>query len=156
MRKFLRVAFIVLVIGFVAIQFFQPEKNNSEDRSNHFFQKEQVPPQIESIITNACLDCHSNETRYVWYHNIAPVSWLVNKDITEGKEHLNFSEWGEKSVINKITLLDEICEETEQKAMPLKLYRLAHKKAKLSEDQINELCAFTTRLSEELLAKENN
>ncbi len=156
MRKFLRVAFIVLVIGFVAIQFFQPEKNKSEDRTNHFFQKEQVPPKIESIITNACLDCHSNETRYVWYHNIAPVSWLVNKDITEGKEHLNFSEWGEKSVLEKITLLDEICEETEQKAMPLKLYRLAYKKAKLSEDQINELCAFTTRLSEDLLAKENN
>jgi len=156
MRIFLRVAFIVLIVGFVVIQFFQPEKNKSEDQSNHFFKKENVPPQIESLITNACLDCHSNQTRYVWYHKIAPVSWLVSKDIKAGKEELNFSEWGTTSVFEKITLLEEICQETERKAMPIKLYRVMHKKARLNEEQISELCAFSNRLSEELLAKETN
>jgi len=156
MRKILRAVFIVLIFGFVAIQFFQPEKNKSEDRSNHFFQKENIPPQIESLITNACLDCHSNQTTYVWYHNIAPVSWLVNKDIKAGKEELNFSEWGNTNVFEKITLLEEICQETERKAMPIKLYRVMHKKARLSEEQISELCEFSNRLSEELLAKEVN
>ncbi len=156
MRKVIRVFLIVLLIVFVVIQFFQPEKNSSDDSSNHFLQRQQVPPDVENLLTNACLDCHSNQTRYVWYNKIAPVSWMVNSHIEEGKKELNFSEWGNTSTLDKIVMLEQICREVERKKMPLKSYQFMHPKAKLSDDQIEKLCAFTTRLSEELLAAEED
>ena len=50
-------------------------------------------PQTRAIVKRACFDCHSNETVWPWYSNIAPASWLVYRDVSEGREHLNFSEW---------------------------------------------------------------
>ncbi len=152
MRKISRFILVNVVLAFIVIQFFQPLKNKSKDTSGHIFQHAQVPESIKNTLTEACLDCHSNNTRYSWYHNIAPVSWMVNKHIIEGKEHLNFSNWDKRDVFDKITVLEEICQETERHTMPLKSYRIIHPKAKLNDEQIAELCAFTTRLSEELLA----
>ena len=48
-------------------------------------------PQTEQLARAACFDCHSNETRYPWYSNIAPMAWLVNQDINEGRKKMNFS-----------------------------------------------------------------
>jgi hypothetical protein len=45
------------------------------------------------LAERACFDCHSNQTRWPWYSYVAPASWLVAYDVTEGREHLNFSEW---------------------------------------------------------------
>ena len=52
-----------------------------------------IPPHIVTILDRACLDCHSNQTRWPWYSNVAPVSWLVQADVDEGRRVLNFSEW---------------------------------------------------------------
>lgn len=153
MRKTARLFALVLLLGFIGMQFFQPEKNVEEISRNHFFKQEQVPENIKAIFKNACLDCHSNQTRYSWYHNIAPVSWAVNDHVTNGKKDMNLSEWGTLDVFDKIATLEEICQETERKTMPLKSYKLLHPKAKLSNEQTSELCAWTTKLSEELLAK---
>lgn len=50
-------------------------------------------PQTRELVKRACFDCHSNETVWPWYSNIAPVSWLVQRDVEEGRRKLNFSEW---------------------------------------------------------------
>ncbi|MDH4347045.1 MAG: heme-binding domain-containing protein, partial [Thermoleophilia bacterium] len=50
-------------------------------------------PRTEQLARGACLDCHSNETVWPWYSNVAPVSWLVQGDVDGGRERLNFSEW---------------------------------------------------------------
>ena len=42
----------------------------------------------------ACFDCHSNETVWPWYSNIAPFSWRLQNHVDEGSAKLNFSEWG--------------------------------------------------------------
>ncbi|WP_346861000.1 heme-binding domain-containing protein [uncultured Draconibacterium sp.] len=153
MRKTLRLVGIILVLGLVILQFFQPEKNQEERTNKHIFEVEQVPANIQTVLSNACLDCHSNTTHYTWYNKIAPVSWMVNEHIVEGKDELNLSEWGDMDVFEKITKLEEVCQEAERKTMPLKSYRFIHPKAKLNEEQISELCDWTTKLSEELLAK---
>jgi hypothetical protein len=49
-------------------------------------------PQTRALAVRACFDCHSNETAYPWYSNVAPVSWLVQRDINEGRQRLNFSD----------------------------------------------------------------
>jgi mono/diheme cytochrome c family protein len=50
-------------------------------------------PQTRALAARACYDCHSNETVWPWYSTIAPVSWLVQRDVDEGRRTLNFSEW---------------------------------------------------------------
>ena len=152
MRKLFRILLIVLLVAFVAIQFFQSEKNVEEISSNHILKKEKVPDNIKAIIQNACLDCHSNQTKYLWYHKIAPVSWMVNKHVVDGKDELNLSDWGEMDIYDKIGTLEEICQEVEREKMPIKSYIIMHKKAKLSDEQVAELCAWTENLSLELLS----
>ena len=153
MRIVVRSSLITLLLAFIVIQFFQPEKNSEEVSSNHIFKQVEVPENIQTLLKNACLDCHSNHTNYWWYNHIAPVSWMVDNHITEGKSELNFSDWGTMDIFEKITILEEICQEAERKSMPLKSYRAIHPQAKLSDQQIAELCDWTTKLAEELLAK---
>ncbi len=50
-------------------------------------------PDVRAIALRACYDCHSNETCWPWYSHVAPVSWLVQRDVIEGRQVLNFSEW---------------------------------------------------------------
>lgn len=156
MRKFLRIVIVFLLIVFVAAQFFQPEKNSAEISSDHILKKEQVPENIQAIFQNACLDCHSNQTNYLWYHKIAPVSWMVNKHVLEGKDELNLSDWGTMDIYDKIGILEKICQEVERKKMPLKSYTSMHKKAKLTDKQVAELCEWTEKLGLEMLAKIEN
>lgn len=51
-----------------------------------------APARIEALLIRACYDCHSNRTRWPWYSRVAPVSWLVARDVTLGRKELNFSE----------------------------------------------------------------
>lgn len=152
MRRILRFLFILSLLAFIVIQFFQPEKNKGEINSEHIFNQEEVPENIKSLLRNACFDCHSNNTNYWWYNNVAPISWMVEKHINDGKSELNFSEWGSMDIFEKITTCEEICQETKRKSMPLKSYRTIHPKAKLSDEQIAELCSWSNKLAEELLA----
>jgi mono/diheme cytochrome c family protein len=52
--------------------------------------------QTRELAQRACFDCHSNETTWPWYSNVAPVSWLIQHDVDEGREKLNFSEWNRR------------------------------------------------------------
>ncbi|MBN1819703.1 MAG: heme-binding domain-containing protein, partial [Prolixibacteraceae bacterium] len=135
--------FLILSIIFIGLQFFQPEKNNQPADQNHLFSQAIVPEPVQQILNNACMDCHSNQTHYPWYDRISPVSWYVNNHIEEGKEELNFSEWGQLSNIDKINRLTKISEETKEGKMPLKSYTFMHKQAKLTEEQVSELCSWT-------------
>ena len=123
--------------------------------SVNIFETEKVPDNIKNILTPSCLDCHSNNTNYKWYHKPAPVSWMVNQHIVKGKDELNFSDWGQFDIFDKIGTLEEICTESERKTMPLKSYTAIHRSAKLSDEQIAELCDWTEKLGEELLSSIN-
>ncbi len=50
-------------------------------------------PETRELFHRACFDCHSNQTAWPWYSNVAPVSWLVQRDVNGGRSHLNFTEW---------------------------------------------------------------
>jgi hypothetical protein len=152
MKKVLRILIITLIVLFVVAQFFQPEKNRIEMSDHHLFKQAEVPENMHTLLTNACLDCHSNQTNYLWYHHVSPVSWVINNHIVEGKEHLNLSEWGQMDVFDKIGTLGEMLEEVEKGNMPLKEYELLHPKAKLDDDEIELLRNWTEKLSEELIA----
>ena len=96
-------------------------------------------PRTRQLAVRACFDCHSNETRWPWYAAIAPVSWLVQHDVDEGRHELNFSDWqggtreGEKP--------EELREEIEEGAMPPLPFLLLHPEARLTEAEEKELVA---------------
>lgn len=85
-------------------------------------------PATRDLAVRACYDCHSNETAWPWYTNVAPVSWLTTRDVEEGRRKLNFSEWGigEQEA-------DEMIEVVEEGEMPPVFYRWMHPNARLSE-----------------------
>ena len=55
----------------------------------------QAPDQVRSLLESSCYDCHSNQTVWPWYSHVAPVSWLVYRDVRKARDELNFSLWGE-------------------------------------------------------------
>lgn len=91
-------------------------------------------PRTRELAQRACFDCHSNESTWPWYSNIAPVSWLVQRDVDEGRETLNFSEWGSGRYE-----LEEIFEVIEEGEMPPLAYLLQHPDARLTAAEKNEL-----------------
>ena len=92
MKKPLKIIGIITITVFLITQFFQPSKNKGEISSNDILRNEAVSVDIQDILKNSCYDCHSNQTRYLWYHKISPVSLMINHHIEEGKKELNFSE----------------------------------------------------------------
>ena len=92
-------------------------------------------PQTRELAQRACFDCHSNETNYPWYANVAPVSWLLERHIVEGREHLNFSDWnqsheGHDDEGHEAEEMGEVVLEGE---MPTRDYLLLHPQAKLTD-----------------------
>jgi mono/diheme cytochrome c family protein len=85
-------------------------------------------PQTRALAERACFDCHSNETVWPWYSNVAPISWLVQHDVEEGREKLNFSTWaqggGEEA--------DEMTEVIAEGEMPMPIFLLTHAEARLT------------------------
>jgi hypothetical protein len=93
-----------------------------------------VPPEARALLARACLDCHSNQTVWPWYSRVAPVSWLVAKDVREGRDALNFSTWSGYSAKKQRKLLKESLEEVEEGDMPLWVYRVGHPEARLTAE----------------------
>jgi mono/diheme cytochrome c family protein len=86
------------------------------------------------LFLRGCQDCHSNETRWPWYASIAPASWLVQRDVDEGREHLNVSQWGRGKQHG-----DEAASMLRKDEMPPWFYRPAHPEARLTEAEKQEL-----------------
>lgn len=151
MRKIFIISVAVLLVAFVVLQFFQPEKNVSESAENLLINTENMPATVKEAFQNACLDCHSDNTKYVWYHNIAPVSWMVNKHITDGKKELNLSEWKTLDDYDKIKALEDMKQEIERGTMLLKPYVMMHREAKLDEETKKAMIAWIDKKSDELM-----
>lgn len=134
------IGFSVLVLG---IQFFRPDKNFSNESITT--EELSIDGATLQILDKACFDCHSDNTRYKWYSEIMPIGWLVSHDIEEGKEKLNFSEWKSYSNEKREHKLEEINEEVAEKEMPEALYLTTHSEAKLTEQEIEKIIAWTKK-----------
>jgi hypothetical protein len=144
-KKILKIIAIALFIGFTAIQFVRPEKTNPPINHEETMQATiQVSENVQSILKRSCNDCHSHETVYPFYSNIAPISWQVIDHINEGRRKLNFSIWNTYEAKKKKRKLEGICEEMQSGEMPMPQYTLIHRDAILSADDIKAVCDWTT------------
>jgi hypothetical protein len=128
-RKFLGVVLWVVAVGivaFIGIQFIPYGKSHTNPPVINEPSWDSV--QTRQIVKQACFDCHSNETIWPWYSNIAPVSWLVQFDVQRGRRIMNFSEWNNIPAGYLVNAVQE-------GEMPPLTYRLMHPNARLNADQ---------------------
>jgi hypothetical protein len=135
-KKILKIIGILLIAGialFIVIQFIPYGKNHT----NPTIANEPTwdSQQTRDLTKQACFDCHSNETTWPWYSNIAPVSWLVYHDVEEGRSRFNFSDW-QNSFVNDPNEFSEAISEGE---MPPFQYLLMHSAANLSATDKEQL-----------------
>lgn len=131
---------VALLVIFVAMQFYRPEKNQAQgDHTAQFFIETNPPQEVKIILQQTCYDCHSNNTEYPWYNNIAPVSYWLADHVKDGKKHLNFSDWESYSVKKKDHKLEEVIEMVEEGEMPLNEYTWTHEEARLTKKQRNDI-----------------
>jgi len=103
--------------------------------SGDLIQSGLVNEDVAALLKTACYDCHSNETKYPWYAKVAPSSWLVAKDVREGREALNFSRWEELDLMQQLGKLDDVAIEVDEGRMPMDIYVKMHREAKLTDAQ---------------------
>ena len=123
MKKII-LAFIIL---FGIIQFIPYGKNHTNPKV--VAEPQWDSPKTKEVFMKACGDCHSNETKWPWYSDVAPISWSVYHHVVEGREHFNVSMWGQQKKNDG----DEAVEEINEGKMPLQSYLLAHPEARLSD-----------------------
>ena len=76
----------LFLAGVIIIQFIHPKRNRSEGaQPNYIANSFPMPADVKKILSVACMDCHSNNTRYPWYSKIQPVDWWLNDHVVDGK-----------------------------------------------------------------------
>lgn len=142
---------LIFIAAFICIQFIQPARNrNGQVLATDITSTFTVPAKVQSILEMACYDCHSNNTRYPWYANIQPGGWWLAKHIRNGKEELNFSDFGSYSRRRLINKLRSIENSIHDGTMPLSSYTLLHKDARLTNDQKALIITWTSELKDSL------
>lgn len=114
-----------------------------------------VPPAVQQILTKACRDCHSNETRVPWYGKVAPVSWLLEHDVEKARKAMNFSSFlpPGASPHKAAGLLMAACAGVQSGHMPPAGYKYMHSEATISPQEAATFCAWSTISAKQLLHK---
>lgn len=130
-----KISIVAIIALFILVQLFRIDKTNPEvNPEKDYLTMSRAPENVSAILKTSCYDCHSNETVYPWYSNIAPMSWMLKSHIDEARDHMNFSLWAELSEASKIGAQENCFYEIEDNKMPLKSYTLIHRDAKLTDE----------------------
>lgn len=152
--KIFKKVLIVLLVVFIIIQFFRPEKNvQTTISSNDIVAHMAVPVNVQNILYKACYDCHSNNTTYPWYAEVQPAAWWLDDHIKEGKKELNFNEFASFRLRRQFHKLEEITEVVKSKEMPLESYTVIHSDADLTQEERETLISWAGATMETMRAK---
>jgi hypothetical protein len=133
-----------MIGGAVAIQFVRPARTNpGTDLGRRLAAHLPVTPEASAILDRACRDCHSNDTRWPWYSNVAPVSWFVIDHVNHGRRHFNVSDWAQYGPEDADRILKNACAFARKEMMPMPSYLLMHREARLSDADVTALCDWT-------------
>lgn len=113
----------------------------AEARGADFLQSAQLGAARVATLRRACGNCHSNQTQWPWYSHVAPLSWLLRRDVTEGRKFLNFSLWPEYGTEGQARLLALAAAELKRGSMPPHRYSALHPEARLGRQQRSDLIA---------------
>ena len=121
-----------IVLTFIAIQFIPIEKSNPKVDEKIALT---APKNVMNILKTSCYDCHSYETKWPYYSDIAPISWVVSSHVKKARKAFNFSEWRNIETSIKEQRLKRAIITVNNEMMALPSYLSAHKEAKLNKDE---------------------
>jgi len=133
---------IVVVVGVIIVLQLIPVNQTNPA----VIQTAELPPEVQDILVESCFDCHSNETEWPWYSRIAPGSFLITRDVIQGRKRLNFSDFSNMDANDSSDVANEIVEMLEEGKMPLLPYLLLHPDASLSDSESATLIAWAESL----------
>ena len=149
--KIVKIIAVVLLVGFVVIQFVPTERNQSNVvPKTDFLLVNRTPENMSALLQESCYDCHSNNTDYPWYNKIQPVAWFMEDHVKDGKSELNFNEWDMLSIRRKNSKLKSIISQVKDNEMPLSSYAFIHLNAAFSEAEKQSVIQYITQLKDSL------
>ena len=134
---------ILICIGLVFIASAVTAPRSSPHATAPLLAGAQIDSRTLILIRTSCGDCHSDATRYPWYSYVAPVSWLIQNDVRRGRARMNLSDWPQYAVIRRERYLSEIANQVKDGGMPLPLYTMIHRNAKLSDAAVKAIFEWT-------------
>ena len=145
---------LVLLIILIVIQFIKPQKNihggaQPADISTLY----PVAANVDSLLTIACKDCHTNNTRYPWYNNFQPVAWFLANHVDDGKRSFNLNEFANYPVARQYDKIKEIKKQIDNGAMPLPSYTIIHRDAILTDAEKNTIITWSENIRKSMEAK---
>jgi hypothetical protein len=145
---------VYFVIGFaIVIQLIRPDfKNPAIDEKVAL----NSDSHVMSVLKTSCYDCHSSETKYPWYHNVAPISWIMSNNIDNGRKALDFSNWANIDADVKLKRLERAKQLVNNELMPKHEYLMMHKNAVLNNEDKQTLEQFFDAQIKELDGVQNN
>jgi hypothetical protein len=140
MKKRLTTIGVLGLLAVIPLQFTNPSHQNPPVLPGHDLFATNAPPRsVAALLRNSCYDCHSFETKWPWESYVAPVSWLVARDVESARSNLNFSDWPHNDARRARKRWRHIAQEVEDGEMPLPSYTRMHRQARLDERQRAEL-----------------
>jgi hypothetical protein len=141
MSKRLKQAALVLVAVIAAIQFVRPDRANPPtDPSRTIRSHRTTTSGLAAVLDRSCADCHSNDTVWPWYTQVAPLSWLMAYGVAEGRRAVNFSDWAAYPPEQQRILLALSCQDASEGKMP-GVYTWLHPEMRLSPEDVGTICS---------------
>jgi hypothetical protein len=138
----------VVVAGLIAGQAIRPSRANPPaNPAKSLFAATHPPATVGSALDRACRDCHTNNTVWPWYTNVAPISWWIIDHVREGRRRVSFSDWADYDPSRQQKELTDICRRVERHNMPLTSYLMVHRDARLTDAERQAICEWTQHVT---------
>jgi cytochrome c len=130
----------LLVAAAVGLSFAHPWGNVRDvDAGGELLGSSEVPQNVRQVLERKCADCHSNQTHWPVYSRLAPGTWLMERDVSEGRAALNFSRWKVMSPEERVDALSRIAAEVRSEEMPPTAYTMMHPGRHISNQEKQEV-----------------
>lgn len=146
-RRFALVTLLATIAGMVALGFIHPFGNPRAETAKGMDGRlltANMPADARHVLMTKCGDCHSSETHFPWYAGIAPGSWLIERDIVEGRSQMDLSQWDELPPEGRESLAAKIIMEVKSGDMPPVQYLALHWNARLTRGDIQTLASLVS------------
>lgn len=144
----------VAVVAFAAAQFgtLADPRNTAVADERSFEHVFRPPEDVMGVLRRSCFDCHSQQTRWPWYSHLPVIGPELEKDVIQGRRHLNLSEWNKQAETSEqADLIAGICETVKMHLMPLPKYLLLHPFARVSDAEAKAVCEWSAKEEAALL-----
>ena len=141
-------ALLPILIGFVGLRMNTVTLPRSEFQNLRAVTgQSHLPATVAPVLQRACRDCHSNQTVWPWYSHVPPMSFLIRRDVEQGRAKFDFSQWASGSTTPTRKQLQEICDAASDGSMPPRGYRMMHSEATLAPADVEALCRWAENAS---------